>query len=437
MQGQARGMTRRHVVVTGLAAGGGGLLAACGAAGNAPPTKAAAVAGPIELMWSNEQSTLDFLNADWIPNFKKENPQADVTLNVVPGSWDDLFQKIQVSSASGTPPTLTRGKDYFTGDMAALGLTEPLNNFLKGQKEVTPEQYLPSVWGNINFKGSLIGLPLYTFVRPLYYNVGLMREAGLMQGDKPLVADTWQDWQRMSRQLTQATKGVWGTQLYNYAGEDGTTAWVNYLIQSGGQLINAERTKYAFNSPAGIEALQFLVDLIVKDRVCRGPNDNVPEGVRRIGMWNAVGDGKYNKYPKDIPELQYTLSVVPKNKNRGVIARGQGLYMMKGAKNKEGAWSFMRFASRDENSHNFTQAISLGPVKLVNFNKEPYVSNPEWKVNLDQFRVKENEFQPIYGGYTEGAKAIAEELLAAYTGQKTAKDALSDAERRAALLLKA
>jgi len=261
--------------------------------------------------------------------------------------------------------------------------------------------------------------------------------AELMQGDKPLVADTWQDWQRMSRQLTQATKGVWGTQLYNYAGEDGTTAWVNYLIQSGGQLINAERTKYAFNSPAGIEALQFLVDLIVKDRVCRGPNDNVPEGVRRVGMWNAEGDGKYNKYPKDIPELQYTLSVVPKNKNRGVIARGQGLYMMKGAKNKEGAWSFMRFASRDENSHNFTQAISLGPVKLVNFNKEPYISNPEWKVNLDQFRVKENEFQPIYGGYTEGAKVIAEELLAAYTGQKTAKDALSDAERRATLLLKA
>ena len=104
---------------------------------------------------------------------------------------------------------------------------------------------------------------------------------------------------------------------------------------------------------------------------------------------------------------------------------------MKAAKNKDGAWSFMRFASRDENSHNFTQAISLGPVKLVNFEKEPYKSNPEWKVNLDQFRVKENVYQPIYGGYTEGAKAIAEELLAAYRGQKTAKDALADGERRA------
>ncbi len=430
-------LTRRGVVLTAGAGLGGVLLGACGGASPAPATKAAAVSGQIDLMWSNEQTTLDFLNADWIPNFKKENPQADVTLTVVPGSWDDLFQKIQVTNAAGTPPSLTRGKDYFTGDMAAMGLTEPLDTWLKGQKEVSPEQYLPAIWGNVIYKGGVIGLPLYSFVRPLYYNVALFREAGLMQGNRPLVADTWQDWARMSRQLTQPSKGIFGTQLYNYAGEDGTTAWVNYLIQAGGQLINAERTKYTFNSPAGIEALQFLVDLIIKDRACRGPKDEVPDGVRKIGMWNAVGNGAYNNYPKNMPDFEYALTMVPAHKNRGVIARGQGLYIMKAAKNKEGAWAFMRFASRDENSHNFTQAIRLGPVKTVNFSKEPYVSDPEWKVNLDQYRVKENVYQPIYGGYTDGAKAIAEELQAAYTGQKTAKDALADAERRATQLLKA
>jgi multiple sugar transport system substrate-binding protein len=431
--------TRRTLLVIAGATAPAALLAACspgGAGGGAQPAAPAAATGAIELMWSNEQSTLDFLNADWIPAFKRENPQSEVTLNVVPGSWDDLYQKIQVTSAAGTPPSLTRGKDYFTGDMAALGLSEPLDPWLKRQKEVTAEQYLPAIWGNVVYKGSVIGLPLYSFVRPLYSNVALFREAGLVQGDKPVVADTWQDWARLARQLNQPSKGIWGTQLYNYTGEDGTTAWVNYLLQAGGQLINDERTKYTFNSPAGVEALQFLADLIVKDRACRGPNDANPDGVRKVAMWNAVGDGKYNKYPKDLPDLQYTLTVVPRNKNRAVIARGQGLYMMKGAQNKEGAWAFMRFASRDENSHNFTQAISLGPVKTVNFGREPYASDPEWKVNLDQYRVKENVYQPIYGGYTEGAKAIAEELVAAYTGQKSAKDALTDAERRATLLLK-
>ncbi len=317
------------------------------------------VTGPIELMWSNEQSTIDFLNAEWIPSFKKENPQADVTMTIVPGSWDDLYQKIQVTNAAGTPPSLSRGKDYFTGDMAALGIPEPLDKWLKGQKEVTPDQYLPAIWGNILYKGSVIGLPLYSFVRPLYYNVALFREAGLMQGNKPVVAETWQDWARLARQLTQPSKGIWGTQIYGYTGEDATTAWVNYLIQNGGQYINDERTKYTFNSPAGIEALQFIADLIVKDHACRGPEDNVPDGVRKIAMWNAVGNGAYNNYPKNMPELEYTLTVVPKNKNRGVVARGQGLYMMKNGKNKEGAWAFMRFASRDDNAFSMRALAAL------------------------------------------------------------------------------
>src|SRR5690348_3847154 len=135
-------------------------------------------------------------------------------------------------------------------------------------------------------------------------------------------------------------------------------------------------------------------------------------------MWNAVADGKYNNYPTQMPDSKYSLYVVPKRKSRAVVARGQEPYMMKGDKNHETTWAFMKFAARDDNSHNFTQAIHLGPAKLVNFKKEPYVSDPEWKVNLDQYQVKENVYQPIYGGYTDGAKAIAEELLNAYTGKK-------------------
>jgi multiple sugar transport system substrate-binding protein len=435
-----RGMSRRRVLKGTTAGAGGLLLAACGAVQQSqtaqPAAKAAAISGPIELMWSTEQVTQDFVEKDWFVKFKQENPQVEMSLNVVPGSWPELFQKIQVTNAAGTPPALTRGKDYFTGDMAQMGYVEPLDKYIKGQKEITAEQYLPSIWGNATYKGVQIGIPLYSFVRPLYYNTQLFREAGLMQGDKPIVAETWQDYARMARQLTQPSKGIWGTQLYSYAGEDATSAWTNYLIQAGGEYINADRTKYLFNSPAGIEALQFIVDLIQKDHALRGPKDDNPAGVPKIAMYNAVGDGKYNKYPKDLPDFQYNITMVPRNKNRGVVARGQNLYMMKNGKNHEGAWAFMRFAARDDNSHNFTQTISLGPAKLVNFEKEPYKSSWEWKVNLDQFRIKENVYQPIFGGYTEGSVAISEELIASYMGQKAPKDALADAERRATLLLK-
>ncbi len=136
-----RRVLRRDLLRGGATLAAGAALAACGGQQEGPAVKQSGpVTGPIELMWSNEQSTIDFLNAEWIPSFKKENPQADVTMTIVPGSWDDLYQKIQVTNAAGTPPSLSRGKDYFTGDMAALGIPEPLDKWLKGQKEVTPDQ---------------------------------------------------------------------------------------------------------------------------------------------------------------------------------------------------------------------------------------------------------------------------------------------------------
>jgi ABC-type glycerol-3-phosphate transport system substrate-binding protein len=123
-----RRVIRRHVLAAGAKLLSGAALASCGGQpASAPAAKPAGpVSGAIELLWSTEQVTQDFLEKDWIPNFKKENPQADVALTVVPGSWPELFQKIQVTSAAGTPPSLSRGKDYFTGDMARQGLVEPL-----------------------------------------------------------------------------------------------------------------------------------------------------------------------------------------------------------------------------------------------------------------------------------------------------------------------
>lgn len=434
---------RRQFFAT-MAATAGALsaaTAACGrpdaATGPAAPGRTE-VAGTIEILWSTDQRTVPWMEQEWIPAFRSKHPRVEVTITQAGGGWDGLYEKIVITNAAGTPPTLARGKEYFTGDLAYQGVLEPLDGWMKGQKEVAADQYYPAVWGNVIWKGQAIALPLYIFVRPLYHNVGLFREAGLVdRAGKVTPPQTWKEYAELARKLTVPSKNQWGTQLYNYGpGEDGASAYMQYLQQSGGSYVNPERTRYAFNTPAGIEALQFLVDFILKDRACSPPDEKVPEGVRKMGMWNAVGDGNYNNYAKNMPELEYGLTIVPRNKSHGVVVRGQNIFLMKHSAHKAAGWPFMQFAARDENSHAFTQTISLGPVKKANFDKPPYANHPEWKVNMDQIRVKENTFQPFFPGYVEGAKAVGEELLAAYRGQKTPKDALADADRRATQLLK-
>jgi multiple sugar transport system substrate-binding protein len=441
-----RACSRRAVLGRTLsaaaAAGATAALAACGREGGATSGRQAGQvgSGTVDILWPTDARTQEFIEREWIPGFRAEHPTVQVQITAAGGGWAGLYEKIVVTNASGTPPTVARGKEYFTGDLGYQGILEDLDPWIKGQKDVTPDQYLPQIWGLGRWRNRAYALPLYTFVRPLYHNVDLFREAGLVdRSGKPLVPTTWQEFAERARVLSRPSAGQWGTQLiYGDPKDEGTTsAWMSYLRQAGGDYINAEATKYTFNSPAGVEALQFLVDLIQKDRAMRPPDVQAPpEGVRKLGMWNAVGNGIYNNYPKNMPELKYGLTVVPKNKNHGVVVRGQNLFLMKQAQFKEGGWAFLKWASRDTNSHAFTQVISLGPVKTANFQKDPYASDPEWQVNLDQFKVKENGFQPLFPGYTEGAEAVAEELHAAYVGQKTAKDALAEAERRASLLLK-
>ncbi len=101
-----RGISRRHMLELGATTAGGAVLVACGATpgDGAAPKATGPVTGAVELMWSNETTTLEFLEKDWIPGFKREHPRSDITLAVVPGSWDDLYRRFR----SPAPPARHR-----------------------------------------------------------------------------------------------------------------------------------------------------------------------------------------------------------------------------------------------------------------------------------------------------------------------------------------
>ena len=91
--------------------------------------------------------------------------------------------------------------------MGYQGILEDLDPWIKGQKDVTPEQYLPQIWGLGRWRNRAYALPLYTFVRPLYHNVDLFREAGLVdRSGKPLVPTTWQEFAERARVLSRPSR---------------------------------------------------------------------------------------------------------------------------------------------------------------------------------------------------------------------------------------
>lgn len=427
--------SRRAWLRTAGAMSATAVLAACGQPGPGAPAKPTGPA-TIDFWLPADRVFEDLFNQELIPRFKQEAPQITVNLQPVPGGWDAHYEKLLTTSAAGTPPDLDRGKEFWAADLATVGALEALDGWLKGQKEVTPDKYHPSVWGISRFRDKGYGVPLHWFVRHLFYNETLLQQAGMVQGGRYVLPQTWQEYAEQAGKLSKRDAGIWGTQLYNYVrSEDNVSHFQYFLTSAGGEYANKERTKLTFNTPQGLETLQFFVDLLFRYGAARPPDVSAPEGQGKIALW-FTGAFAMPGYARNSPDLKYGIALMPKHKNRGVVVRGNNLYMFAASKQKEAAFRYATFLARDDNSLIYTRWTSYPPTRKANEEKEPYNADPKWKVVIEQARVKENIWQPFFPGYVEGALRLADELTAAYKGQKSPRDALAAGEKAAQEVLK-
>jgi multiple sugar transport system substrate-binding protein len=431
-------LTRRALTRTAsgwAVAGTSVIAAACGTADSKPLSKELAPA-TVEY-WLQANALFEGVFAqELIPRFKAEVPQVTVNMVPVPGSWELQYDKLLASHAAGTPPDLDRGREYWTGDLAGLGVIEPLDPWFKRQSEVTPDQFHPAVWDMTQYRGRAYGVPLHYFARHLFYNETLLRQAGAVRGDAVAPPQTWDEYAALAVKITNREAGIYGTQLLNYQRtEENASHFQQFLTSAGGAYVNKDRSKLTFNTPQGAEALQFLVDLLHRHGAARPADVTAPTNTGKIGMWFAESGG-IQRTAQSAPDLRYRIALMPKGKNRGVTLRGSILQILSGSKQKEAAFRFALFVSRDANCLLYTKTVSYPPTKKANEDKEPYVSNPMWRTAIEQARIKETIFQPSFPGYVEGSLRLAEEIVAAYEGKKSVKDALYAGERAAQEVLR-
>src|SRR5262249_14782215 len=93
------------------------------------------------------------------------------------------------------------------------------------------------------------------------YNLAHLQEAGLKPPSE--LGDKW-DWNayREYAQKLSRPGARWGA----YANPSDETGWLNFARANGGDYFSADRTRCTVGSPACIEAVEFLVGLVQKDR---------------------------------------------------------------------------------------------------------------------------------------------------------------------------
>lgn len=372
---------------------------------------------------------------------QKRHPEINFTFVEEGFGWDDLRNKFLVTAGTTSSP------DVVMVDTIWLG--EYVDNDLI--RDITDQALAWSEWDDIvdSFKessmwnGKIYGIWLNTDVRVLAYNKKLFREAGL-DPDKP--PTTWDELMEIALAISDPPK-IYGYAFPAMKEEDTAHRFYAFLHSAGGQILSDDMTEARFNSKAGVEALQLMVDLVNSGAASLnlgGTYSDIDRGLfldryamsimtKPIGLARDVIPGLTDEqYLED-----FGVTNIPRHPN-GEYATQSGGYLLaipKRSAHPELAWELITLATGARAQYDYTAARGYVPTRYSLMERaEDYVSeDPHFDVILNQ--LPHAYFRPSIPEYTEVSNAIQDAIQLALLGRMTPKAALDQAAERVNAIL--
>jgi ABC-type sugar transport system permease subunit/ABC-type glycerol-3-phosphate transport system substrate-binding protein len=308
--------------------------------------------------------------------------------------------------AGGTAPDVVYVNFRSSASYIQQGFLMPLDDYLARQPSVLAH-IQPTLLPILRDAGHghIYSVPFLAAVQALYYRRDMFQAAGL-DPDKP--PKNWDEFYADAQRLTNQPKGVWG---FEFGTDSDASAyfWINFLWQAGGEVIRRDakgQWRAAFNTPAGVTALEFYKKLL--DDPWKGRDGKTYVGVAThsatLGQDRAAGKvAMWFQYQSNVIANQADatqinpslVGIAPMPKGpTGITANEANAYMwgissqITDPRVRDAAWQFVTFMASDEADRIRTQAYvesglgnTVNPIALKKYGYEDYTS-PQSRVWL-------------------------------------------------------
>lgn len=353
--------------------------------------------------------------------FEKENPSIHVDVEVTP--WAQYWTKIEAASTGGTAPdiiTMHSNESYrYMSNGALLNLDDllkdgsiDLNNYKKGISDL------------YTYEDSLYAIPKDVSTVALWYNKALFDEAGISYPDDTWTWDTFLD---AAKKLTNSEKGIYGYAASNNAQDD----YNNFIFQNEGTKLNEQRTASTFNTQNTVDALQWYIDLAVKEHVSPTSaqlSENDPAAMFQSGRVAMITHGSWmaNQFKEnDYTKKNADVAVLPKGKTRAAQLNGLGYSISATTKYPEEAKKFLTFMSSKEG--NTIQAENGTAIPAYEGLAEDWVESfPEFNAQAFVDEIDYGVLRPFNQATIKWETLETETLQEAFNGKTTVKEVAQD-----------
>ena len=377
---------------------------------SASPSAVAAKCGtysgpPVTITYAMWGDTTELANQQKIVDaFTKLNPS--ITVKVSVADWDSYWPKLQTDLAAGNAPDvfLMDGPlypDYQTRDQL-LNLSPFIakDGFDTGQLVDLAVQDFKAADGN------LYGLPRDLNTIALFYNKAMFDAAGL-----PYPDETW-DWAKLVDVATKLTKTSGGkTSQWGFYTEtsDMENYWSSLVWQAGGDILSADKKTVVVNSDQAAAGIQFLQDLIYKDKVMAQPVAGGTGDMFENGQAAMEANGSWLVPTHEAAGINFGVAPLPKGPaGQATSVNPSGVVAFKGTKSPDAAWEFIKCYTGPE-----LQAMVASLKASMPANKQ--VLTGQYATSFDGGKTFADalsyaHLKPSFAGYDEFNTTLQDEL---------------------------
>ncbi|MDO4267159.1 MAG: sugar ABC transporter substrate-binding protein [Eubacteriales bacterium] len=324
-----------------------------------------------------------------IDAYQAKNPNVTIDLQVT--SWDEYWTKLDAAAESHQLPDIfwmhtnqiLKYADYgMLADVTDLYDKEDPEYYGKHFSEIS----LDNARGS---DGRIYGVPKDKDTVCLVYSRTLFDQAGVAYPDETW---TWDTLCEASARIYEAT-GKWGYMAY----ADEQLGYWNFVYQAGGRILNEEKTKAEFTSPATKKGMEFYIGL-QKEPWCPDQNyfaETAPgtafmsgQGAMYLeGNWNLMSMMENNRDMYG----EWDVAVLPacpdpvSGDGRATISNGLCYATGAHGKKLEYAKDFLRFCGSEEGQR--VQGLSGAAIPAYEGLEETWVSafdKFDYKLNVQK-----------------------------------------------------
>jgi multiple sugar transport system substrate-binding protein len=344
--------------------------------------------------------------------------------------WPDLYAKLQVSVPAGEGPDVCLIHTVEIPHFASDEILDPMDAGPLGANGFRGEDYLPATWQGGIFQGKRYAIPLDVPQHALYFNVKIMKDAGLVGPDgRPKVPASGVELVAMAKQITK--DDTFGFVIGSGLNIPGYTFGFHHMLwQNGANVFTTDLKRSALAEPAAIEAAEFWGAFLTQHKIAppaaANPRDVFVAG--KLGMWLA---GSWNVAALRGAKIDFTVAPMPRLLKQPVVWTIPHQYVFPKPKatdpaKRAAAWTHIRWMT----DHVAEWTLKAGQVSAARkAHSDPRITAdpvlrtllaqaPNWQAgqSTPKWVAAENLTRPVIEGI--------------YTGQRPARAAMEDLARQ-------